>query len=107
MTCSCISQWKNPPIVRPDVFFFEMLVLKELIKLKLRESSCDALLRDGQGHLASDCNSEPTLCHSTDFSCKVTSVFVAVFEFLGPLTGSDRGQTDCRVYLKKHHLTPF
>lgn len=56
--------------------------------------------------LTSNCNSEPALCHRTCFGCKVTSVLVGVFGFLGPLTGSDRGQTHCRVYLKKHHLAP-
>lgn len=27
--------------------------------------------------------------------------------FAGPLTGSDRGQAHCQLYLKKHPLTPF
>ncbi len=56
---------------------------------------------------SSNCNSELALCRRTYFSCTVTSVYEVVFEFLGPLTGSDRGQTHCQVYLKKHHLTPF
>lgn len=89
---------------------------QDLTNLNLRESTLNALTGESsnvwtQGHyfqiLTSNYNSEPALCHSTYFSCKVTSVLVVVFEFLGPLTGSDRGQTHCRVYLKKHHLTPF